>query len=325
MKKCLLFLIIAIQTKLIWAHEIRPAYLEITQTTDTTYQVFWKVPIVGNRTPKIDPILPNGFTLTQTREKFLIDASLRTYIGDYKPALNGKTIAIQGLKTTLMDVLVQINLLDKTSYSFLLQANKPQTTIPIEPNRWQIVKLYLLLGIEHILIGIDHLLFVLGLLLLVKGIKVLIQTVTAFTLAHSTTLALAALDLVHIPQAPVEAVIALSIVFLAREYLMIEKGKKSFTAQHPWLVAFIFGLLHGFGFSAALQEIGLPQKEIPMALFSFNVGVEIGQLIFIAAILSLIYAIKRLSLQLPLWSRKIVPYVMGGVAAFWLIERVMRF
>ena len=178
--------------------------------------------------------------------------------------------------------MVQINLKDDISYSFLLQPDQTTYIVPKEPSRWQVVKLYTKLGIEHILIGIDHLLFVLGLLLLVNGFRLLIQTITAFTLAHSITLALSALDLVHIPQAPVEAVIALSIVFLAREYLMVLRGQDSLTARYPWIVAFSFGLLHGFGFAGVLQEIGLPQQDVPLALLTFNLGVEIGQLIFIS-------------------------------------------
>ena len=307
------------------AHEIRPAYLEIKQTTETTYQVLWKIPLLGNKAPKIDPILPDNFTLTQIDDEFLPDAYIRRYEGTYSPVLNGQKIAIKGLDLTLVDVLVQINLLDESSYTLLLQPDKAQALIPKEPNKWEVIQLYILLGIEHILIGIDHLLFVLGLLLLVKGIKPLIQTITAFTVAHSITLGAATFNLLNVPQAPVEAVIALSIVFLAKEYISVKEGKESLTAKHPWIVAFTFGLLHGFGFAGALSEIGFPQKEVPLALFTFNIGVELGQLIFIAAAMLLMKIIQSINIKLPNWTWRILPYSMGIIAAFWLVERIVAF
>jgi hydrogenase/urease accessory protein HupE len=181
------------------------------------------------------------------------------------------------------------------------------------------------LGIEHILIGIDHLLFVLGLLLLVKGIKPLIQTITAFTIAHSITLGAATFNLMSLPQAPVEAIIALSILFLAREYIALKKGEPSLTANYPWIVAFSFGLLHGFGFAGALTEIGFPQKEVPLALLTFNIGVELGQLIFIAFILLLGKIVRSMKITGPDWTWKVLPYAMGAIASFWLIERVIAF
>ncbi len=308
-----------------YAHEIRPAYLEIKQTTETSYQVLWKIPLLGNKAPRIDPILPDNFTLKQIDDEFLPDAYIRKYEGIYTEGLNGKEIAIKGLDLTLVDVLVQINLLDESSYTLLLQPDKAQAVIPKEPNKWEVIQLYILLGIEHILIGIDHLLFVLGLLLLVKGIKPLIQTITAFTLAHSITLGAATFDLIKVPQAPVEAVIALSIVFLAKEYISLKEGKESLTAKHPWIVAFTFGLLHGFGFAGALSEIGFPQKEVPLALFTFNVGVELGQLIFIGIIMILWQVLKKINLPHPKWTWKILPYAMGIMASFWLVERVVAF
>jgi len=204
-------------------------------------------------------------------------------------------------------VLVQINLLDESSYTLLLQPDNATVEIPKEPNKWEVIKLYILLGIEHILIGIDHLLFVLGLLLLVKGVKPLIQTVTAFTIAHSITLGAATFELVNLPQAPVEAVIALSIVFLAREFIAVKEGEESLTAKYPWIVAFTFGLLHGFGFAGALSEIGFPQKEVPLALFTFNI------------------VLQKINLPYSSWTWKILPYGMGIIASFWLFERVVAF
>ena len=308
-----------------YAHEIRPAYLEIKQQAADRYQVLWKIPLLGNKAPRIDPVFPENFSLEQIDDEFLPDAYIRRYEGIYPESLNGQTIAIQGLELTLVDVLIQINLIDESSYTLLLQPDNARAVIPKEPSKWEVIKLYIALGIEHILIGIDHLLFVLGLLLLVSGLKPLIQTITAFTLAHSITLGVATFDLIHVPQAPVEAVIALSIVFLAREYLMLKKGSKSLTAQYPWVIAFSFGLLHGFGFAGALSEIGFPQKEVPLALLTFNIGVELGQLIFIGFVFFGWQILQKIKLPFPKWSWKILPYSMGSIAAFWLVERVLDF
>ena len=307
------------------AHEIRPAYLEIKQTSKSNYEILWKIPILGNIAPKIEPLFPNDFSLELIDEEYLPDAYMRKYIGQYDKALNGKRLEIQGLDLTLVDVLVQITLIDESSYTLLVQPDKAAITIPKEPSQWEVVKLYLLLGIEHILIGIDHLLFVLGLLLLVKGIKPLVQTITAFTIAHSITLGVATFDLFDLPQAPVEAVIALSIIFLAREYIAVRNGKDSLTGKYPWVVAFTFGLLHGFGFAGVLTEIGFPQNDVPLALFTFNVGVELGQLIFIGVAIVFIKIIKQLVDKLPTWSWKVLPYSMGIVASFWFVERVVAF
>lgn len=308
-----------------YAHEIRPAYLEIKQQTADKYEILWKIPLLGNRAPKIDPVFPENFALEQIDDEFLPDSYIRRYQGLNPKSLNGQEIAIQGLDLTLVDVLVQINLVDGSSYTLLLQPDNASAIIPKEPNKWEVVYLYIILGIEHILIGIDHLLFVLGLLLLVSGIKPLVQTVSSFTIAHSITLCAATFHLIHLPQAPVEAVIALSIVFLAREYLMMKRGTKSLTAQYPWIVAFSFGLLHGFGFAGVLGEIGFPQKDVPLALLTFNIGVELGQLIFIGIVLLLWKVVQKVNLRLPTWSWKVLPYSMGCVAACWFVERVVAF
>jgi len=322
---CIAIFLVALTGQSAHAHEIRPAYLEIKQQTADKYQVLWKIPLIGNKAPKIDPVFPENFSLEQMDDEFLPDAYIRRYKGIYQAPLNGQKIAIQGLDLTLVDVLVQINLMDDTSYSLILQPDNTSANIPREPQKWEVFKLYIILGMEHILIGIDHLFFVLGLLLLVSGIKPLIQTITAFTLAHSITLGAATFNLIQLPQAPVEAVIALSIVFLAREFLMMKKGAKSLTAQHPWVVAFSFGLLHGLGFAGVLGEIGFPQKDVPLALLTFNIGVELGQLIFIGIVLLLWEVVQKIDPRLSTWSLKALPYSMGCVAAFWFVERVVAF
>jgi hydrogenase/urease accessory protein HupE len=188
-----------------------------------------------------------------------------------------------------------------------------------------VVRTYFLLGVEHILSGIDHLMFVLALLLLVKGVRRVVVTVTAFTLAHSLTLAGATLGFVHMPGPPVEAAIALSIVFVASEIIHSRQGKPGLTESYPWVVAFTFGLLHGFGFAGALAEVGLPDNAIPLALLFFNLGVEAGQLLFIAGVLAVAIAWRRLRAPWPEWARWMPAYGIGSVAAFWTIERVAAF
>ena len=182
-----------------------------------------------------------------------------------------------------------------------------------------------MLGIEHILLGIDHLLFVLGLLLIVRGFGLLLKTITAFTVAHSVTLAMATLGFVNVPQAPVEAVIALSILFLASELAKQQKGNPGMTSRYPWVVALSFGLLHGFGFAGALSEVGLPQTDIPLALLFFNVGVEVGQLMFVAIVLMIFWVIQKLKFRWPAWTKQVPAYAIGSLAAFWFIQRTVSF
>jgi hydrogenase/urease accessory protein HupE len=194
------------------------------------------------------------------------------------------------------------------------------------PPEWPItitgIRTYVRLGVEHILFGIDHLLFVLCLLLLVRDIRRLLGTITAFTLAHSITLAAATLGFVRVSATPVEATIALSIVFLASELVRGEAGRSAVTRSYPWLVAFSFGLLHGLGFAGALAEIGLPQGEIPLALFAFNVGVELGQLAFITAVLLLARLVRVVPLRLPAWAPDTAGYAIGAMASFWVFSRL---
>jgi hydrogenase/urease accessory protein HupE len=195
--------------------------------------------------------------------------------------------------------------------------------------RWSVAGTYLRLGMAHIWGGIDHLLFVLALLLLVRGWRRVVATVTAFTVAHSITLAAATLGFVHVPQKPVEAAIALSILFVAAEIIRRKQGRPGLTEKAPWVVAFTFGLLHGFGFASALSEVGLPQNSIPVALLFFNLGVELGQLLFIAFLYGVVAGVRqvarRVALSQPAWVWRVPPYAIGGVAAFWLIQRIATF
>jgi hydrogenase/urease accessory protein HupE len=245
---------------------------------------------------------------------------------DCPGGLVAHTIAIDGLTATMTNVLVRVQRSNGTTQVARLTPAVATFVVEAQPDALEVAATYFRLGVEHILTGVDHLLFVLALLILVKGVKRLIATVTAFTLAHSLTLAGATLGLVHVPQPPVEACIALSIVFVAAEILRRRGG---LTARFPWMIAFIFGLLHGFGFAGALSEVGLPQNAIPIALLFFNLGVEAGQLLFIGAVFTAVAAghfiLRSRRLALPPWAWRIPPYAIGALATFWVIDRTSRF
>ena len=234
-------------------------------------------------------------------------------------------IAIEGLQHTLTDVLVRLTDAGGTTQTVRLTPQETGFNVSGELSSLEGITTYLILGIEHILLGIDHLLFVFALLMIVQGWRRLVATITAFTVAHSITLTAATLGYVHVPQAPVEAVIALSILFLATEIIHVQQGRIGLAQHYPWLVAFIFGLLHGFGFAGALAEVGLPPSDIPIALLLFNVGVEVGQLIFVTAVLLAGIALRRIALQQTRWGEITATYVIGSVAAFWTIERVVAY
>lgn len=321
----LLLLFVIVLPKNGWAHEVRPGYLQIIQVTDSTYHMYWKVPRMGERTPKIQPEFSGDMKFEYLEKPKQIQGSaLYSYIITSKKELEGHTIKIKGLNKTLIDVLVNIEYLNGEKVTFMLQPDKASKVIPGKTKTFDVIKTYSVLGVEHILEGIDHLLFVLALILITRGKWKIIKTITAFTLAHSITLSLAVLGYVSFPSSPVEAVIALSIVFLAVELLNVVKGKQTLTSKKPWLVAFTFGLLHGFGFAGALAEIGLPQKDIPFALGFFNVGVELGQIFFVVIVL-IILKILSLKKNWPTFTKKIPAYAIGSVAAFWMIERVLGF
>lgn len=307
------------------AHEVRPAYFSITQTTDSTYQVVWKLPAMGNAIPKIYPTLPADWKILNEKSNLLPGNLRRTYTILTANSIEGTTLYFEGQERTLIDILIFVKLMDGTQYSAMVKPAKPIYEIPLAPDQFSVVKTYLVLGIEHILFGIDHLLFVLALLLITKGFGKLVKTITAFTIAHSITLSLATLGVVGLPGPPVEAVIALSIVFLAVELMHYYKGREGLTVRYPWVVAFTFGLLHGFGFAGALAEVGIPQTEIPAALFFFNVGVELGQLVFVIAMLGLIAMSRKARIILPSWLKWVPPYAIGSIAAFWLIQRISGF
>jgi hypothetical protein len=239
--------------------------------------------------------------------------------------LPGGTIRIAGLAATMTDVLVRIERLDGSLQVVRLTPAAPSFVVAAAPRAWEVARTYAVLGIEHILSGIDHLLFVLCLLILTRGGWKLVQTVTAFTLSHSLTLTAATLGFVHVPQAPVEAVIALSIVFVAAELLRQRRGQSGLTARAPWVVAFSFGLLHGLGFAGGLSAAGLPTGHIPTALLFFSLGVETGHFLFIGTVLALALLARRMAISAPQWARPVPAYVIGSIAMFWVLQRSAAF
>lgn len=309
------------------AHALQPSSLEIRQLTPERYEVIWRAPIYYRKPHPARLQLPVEWqTVGEPTVKQLPDSALhRRVVTVPKGAIDGGVIHFVGLKATITDVFVRFIWLDGTETTAIARPDRPWVEVVAQRSAWQVAWDYTVLGVDHILSGFDHLTFVLALLLIVSGARRLLITVTSFTLAHSITLAAATLGVMWVPGPPVEATIALSILFLASELVKVNRGRSSLTAQYPWIVAFIFGLLHGFGFAGALSDVGLPQNEVPLALLMFNVGVELGQLMFIAAVLVLLALVRNLRSDWPAWARQLPAYGIGAIAAFWFVERVVGF
>jgi hydrogenase/urease accessory protein HupE len=308
------------------AHEVRPAYLELQQTGAETWETFWKVPARGDLSLAITPVWPENCRTEGVPRRVGSGAAWteRSTI-HCEGGLSGREIALDGLSATVIDVLARLQRSDGTTQVVRIVPSAPAFVVDEAPHWTTVAATYLGLGIEHILLGVDHLLFVLALLLLVRSWRRLVATITAFTGAHSITLAAATLGFVHVPIQPVEAAIALSIVFVAAEIVHGRDGRPGLTARWPWIVAFVFGLLHGLGFAGALREVGLPESAIPTALLFFNLGVELGQLAFVGAVLALLALARRIPLPAPGWSWRLAPYAIGTVAMFWTTERIAAF
>ena len=308
------------------ADVFRPAYLELRETGNDSYDVMWKVPAQGEMKLAVTVGFPEGtIELSKPQGLFNEGAYVERWKIRREGGLVGQTLRIEGIAAGVTDVIVRIERQDGTSQVERLLPERPEFTVKPSTGVAEVAWSYLVLGVEHILGGIDHLLFVLALLLIVRGGKRIFLTITAFTVAHSITLVSATMGWMHVPGPPVEAIIALSIVFVAAEVVHGLRGKPGLTARAPWVVAFTFGLLHGFGFAGALAEVGLPQKAIPVALLMFNVGVEIGQLIFVAFALAVRAGLMRLPLRWPRWTPYAAPYAIGILAMYWVIERIGSF
>jgi hydrogenase/urease accessory protein HupE len=307
------------------AHEIRPALLEVNEREPGFFDVKWKVPALGDRTLPIRPVFPDCMQPVGPPSAHAAPGAILQYFSfktDGVP-IAGETITIDGLSTLQIDVLLRIQLADGTSHSLILRPSSPSCVIPEQPSSVELAWSYFLIGIKHILEGVDHLLFILGLMLIVRSTSMLLKTVTAFTVAHSITLAIATLGYASTPLPPLNALIALSILFLGPEIVRVWRGQTSFTIRHPWVVAFVFGLLHGFGFASGLRTIGLPTHEIVLSLLMFNVGVEAGQLFFVALIIVSLRSFRVLEIHWPRWAELTPGYAVGSLGAYWTIQRMV--
>ena len=306
------------------AHEVRPGFLELREQSDGSYSMLWKQPSGGEVEIRIAPVFPEGCRLvTRDRQQPTPGALITRGALRCQGGLAGRSIAIAGLETTITDVLVRVHHADGRLESHVLRPAATSVTLGGVTGRGQLAWNYLRLGIEHILLGVDHLLFVLGLLLIVANRWALLKTITAFTVAHSITLGVATLGYVSAPALPLNVAIALSILFLGPEMVRAWRGETSFTIENPWVVAFAFGLLHGFGFASGLSTTGLPQAEIPFALLMFNVGVEAGQLAFVLGVVLLERSFRVLEIQWPRYAQLLPAYTVGSLGAYWTLQRAL--
>ena len=310
----------------LFAHEVRPAYLELRETDPGSFDVLFKTPMRGDARLALD-VSFSGLVerTTPVTSRARDSAMIQTWSFSAIEPLAGQEMGIDGLASTMTDALVRVEFADGSEWIERLTPGAPRATIPADQSGWAVAAAYLQLGVEHILLGVDHLLFVLALILIAPNTRQLVIAITAFTVAHSVTLAASTLGLVNVPTPPVEAAIALSIAFVALEIVRAREGEAGIAVRAPWVVAFTFGLLHGFGFAGALSEVGLPAGHIPAALLFFNVGVEIGQLLFVAVVLSLAALFRLARNPLPRWATVAPAYLIGSLAMFWVIERVAAF
>ena len=307
------------------AHALEPGYLELRAQGNNTWSVFWRKPDVKGKPMDIDVVLSKECQPAPSQTPSFDGQGWSTrWVTTCSNGLTGTTITIKGLERTRTDVLMRYELSPQDGKAWRFLPKSPSFLVPENPTWADTLLTYTGLGVSHILGGFDHLLFVLALLLLVGNLKSLFGAITAFTLAHSLTLGAAALELIVVPGPPVEAVIALSIVFVANEALKKSDVSPSLTVQSPWLVSFGFGLIHGLGFGSALSEIGLPKNEVVLALLGFNVGVEIGQLMFIGLVLLLYFIVMKLPIKTRKPGLRIATvYGIGCIASFWFIERAI--
>jgi hydrogenase/urease accessory protein HupE len=318
------FVCVLLAASAVSAHETRPAYLEIQETAPGHFSVLWRTPLMaGMRLPVVLKLPDNVRDLREPSVQELSDSLVeRRWVDAGPDGLAGKRIEFSGLQMTITDVLVRVEMLDGRKWTTIVHPSQPWVEIAASQTWAGVAATYIVQGIRHILFGADHMLFVLGLLLIVKDRWMLLKTVTAFTVAHSITLAIATLGYAEVPVLPLNAAIALSILFLGPEIVRSWRGETSFTIRQPWAVAFAFGLLHGFGFASALTSAGIPRQELPLALVSFNVGVELGQVGLIVLIIALERSFRILEVRWPRWAQMVPGYTVGSLGAFWTVQRI---
>lgn len=328
MRRWLLLALVSAWLLAIWdspvrADTLRPGYLELTQQDALHWRVIWKAPLLGGLASRARPVAPPfcryAIASTRTDGTSLISAGVLTC----DRPIAGATVGLAGMESGFSDALLRIAPLDGPIQVERLTPDRTTTVVATSPANWQVAGTYLALGVEHILTGYDHLLLVVSLVLLLMRFGLVVKAVTAFTVAHSITLAGASLGLFGLPQAPVEALIALSILFLAVEIVKQVPGEPRASERTSWIVALLFGLLHGFGFAGALREVGLPEADVSLALLTFNLGVELGQLAIVAAVLALIALVRHVRPGMLRPAVVASSYVIGTLSAFWFIERLI--
>ncbi|MFM5923660.1 MAG: HupE/UreJ family protein [Novosphingobium sp.] len=319
----LLVLLAALAALPAQADELRPGYLEFTQQDPQHWKLVWKAPVLGGLATRTKPAFPAFCTQSPPEARVeglvLVAESRLTCSKD----LAGAQVGLTGMDAAFTDALLRVAPLNRPVQAARLTQDKAMVVIATVPDAWEVARSYFVLGVIHILEGYDHLLFVIALVLLIGRPLTVIKAATAFTVAHSITLIGSTLGLVGPAQAPVEALIALSIVFLAVEIIKQDPANPNLAERAPWIVAFLFGLIHGFGFAGALREIGLPEGDLPTALLTFNLGVEAGQLVIIAAVLGVVGLIRKFAPQLRRPATIAATYAIGITASFWFIERLV--
>ena len=321
----LIFLFWVVLPQSALGHESQPGTVEIEEIGPDRFKVVWRAPIYYGKPHPARLELPEGWqTLGQpTERRRANDIVFERVVSTGQRGIDGSILKFPGLETTITDVYVRVKRADASQATSVVRPTKPWTELRGERPWHETSREYLFLGFHHILLGIDHLLFVLGLLLIVKSRVMLIKTITSFTVAHSITLGIATLGYAQAPLPPLNAAIALSILFLGPEIVRVKRGQTSLTIRYPWLIAFGFGLLHGFGFASGLSTTGMPRAELPWALLCFNVGVELGQLLFVIIALGLVWAFRVLQVRWPRWIVWLPGYTVGSLGAYWTIQRTV--
>lgn len=306
------------------ADELRPAYIEFSEVRPGEWQLLWKAPLRGGLTAATQPLLPANCRLTgaATRDLRPPAVVMRSAVACAGPVA-GARIGLTGFDAAQTDALARVAPLGQPVQTLRLTPESPQGSIAVQPGTWATARSYFAIGVDHILFGYDHLLFVIALVLLLDGLWRIAAAVTAFTIAHSITLVGTTLGVMGLPSAPVEAVIALSILFLAVEVVKRDPHAPRLSERIPWLVAFAFGLLHGFGFAGALAEIGLPARDVGMALLAFNLGVEAGQLAVVLLSAAVLALLRRLAPAGAFYAVRTAAYAIGSIAAWWTIDRLI--
>lgn len=308
-----------------YSHPLSPSLLEIRLTSDGTAEISWTTPALRPMGTEIRPVLPphchpHGEPPVVQAER---DRIIQRWGVDCSPqGLVGHRLGVEGLGSAKTDALLRLTLSDGRTVRAVLRASDPFITVPPGQSRLDVGRGYLSLGVTHIMTGWDHLMFVFGLLLLVRGVGLLIKTVTAFTIGHSITVSLTVLGYVPVSPRPIDVAIAFSIFLLAVE-LSRESPKPTLMRRFPWLITGLFGLLHGAGFAAALTQVGMPQNEIPLALLSFNIGIEVGQILFIFVIQAARLFFRRALSALPRWVEWAPVYTIGCLSVYWCLERMV--